>query len=183
MFTAVLLHGQQGGPPRTLSAFETCFGWVLAGSNETSSPGQQITTPHISCLTGDDLLHKFLEVEDSPLSEVSLTPEERLAVQHFKDNHHRAENGRFIVPLLKRDNVKPLGESRSQAVKRFLSLERTLHTKGHFSEFEKVTEEYFALDYADRQKISTDLSRMFSTCPCMLYGKRRVRPRNFVMRQ
>ena len=102
----------------------------MAGSTETSSPCEQIATHHTSCLTGDDLLRKFWEVEDSPLSEVSLTPEERLAVQHFKDNHHRAENGRFIVPLPKRDNVKPLGESWSQAVKRFLSLERTLHTKG-----------------------------------------------------
>ena len=31
--------------------------------------------------------------------------------------------GRFVLPLPKRSGVKPLGESRSQAVQRFLSFE------------------------------------------------------------
>ena len=38
-------------------------------------------------------------------------------------NHSCCKEGRLIVPLPKDPNAKPIGESRSQAVKRFLSLE------------------------------------------------------------
>ena len=149
VFVAVLLHGRRSGPPGTPVAFETCFGWVLAGSTEAVSPIKQIATHHVSCLTGDDILRKFWEVEDSPLSEVSMSPEERFAVQHFKSNHCRSENGRFVVPLPRKENAKPLGESRSLTVRRFLSLERTLHHKNHFEEFGKAMQEYFDLGHAE----------------------------------
>lgn len=149
MFVAVLLHGRRSGPPGTPVAFETCFGWVLAGSTEGCLPTEQITTYHVSRLTGDDVLRKFWEIEESPLSETSLSPEERSAVQHFKTNCRRAENGRFVVPLPKRENAQLLGESRSQAVRRFLSLERTLHSRSQFEEFGKVMKEYFDLDHAE----------------------------------
>ena len=72
MFVAVLLHGRWSGPPRTPVAFETCLGWVLAGSTELSSCTKQIATCHASCLTGDDILRRFWEIEDSPLSETTL---------------------------------------------------------------------------------------------------------------
>ena len=121
-FVAVLLHGRRSGPPGTPVAFETCLGWVLAGSMDVSSPTEQITTCHVSCLMGDDILCKFWEIEDSPLSEASLSPEEPSTVQHFKTNHRLTENGRFIVPRPRRENAKPPGESQSQAVRRFLSL-------------------------------------------------------------
>ena len=61
----------------------------------------------------------------------------------------RSLDGRFIVPLPKIPNVPNLGESRSQAVCRFLNLERSLHAKGKFSEFSEVVEEYFTLEHAE----------------------------------
>ena len=149
VFVAALLHGRRSGSPGTPVAFETYFGWVLAGSTESCLPTEHITTYHVSCLTDDDILRKFWEIEESPLSEASLSPEERSAIQHFKTHGRRAENGRFVVPLPKRENVKPLGESRSQAVRRCLSLERTLHARSQFDEFGKVMKEYFDLDHAE----------------------------------
>ncbi len=86
--------------------FETYFGWVLAGgsteacSTESSS---EVATCHA---TEDDLLQKFWEIEDAPLSEPALNPEERSAIQHFKTNQTRNGFGRFIVPLPRRENVK-----------------------------------------------------------------------------
>ena len=124
VFVDVVLHGQRSGPPGTPIAFETRFGWVLAGPTESSSPVPQVATHHVSCTTGDEVLRRFWEVEDGPLSETTLSPEERSAVQHFKMNHTRTKEGRFMVPLPKQENAKPLGESRSQAVHRFLSLDR-----------------------------------------------------------
>ena len=146
VFVDVILHGRRSGPPGTPIAFETCFGWVLAGSTESCSPVPQIATYHVSCVTGDEILW---EVEDGPLSETTLTPEERSAVHHFKVNQTRTKDGRFVVPLPKRENVKPLGESRSRAVQRFLSLERNLQSKNQFQEFGAVMEEYFELGHAE----------------------------------
>ena len=92
----------------------------------------------LSSLHGDDLLQKFWETEESPTSKPSLTPEERSVVQHFQTNHYRNESGRFVVPLPRRPDAKPLGESRSQAVRRFLSLEHSLYCKGQFADFNAV---------------------------------------------
>ena len=130
-------------------AFETCFGWVLAGSTDSQLPIPRIATCHVSCNTGDELLRKFWEIEDSPLSEPAMSPEERCAVQHFKTTQSRTIDGRFVVPLPKRTDVKGLGESRSHAVQRFLSLERNLRSKNQFNEFRNVMREYFDLKHAE----------------------------------
>ncbi len=139
IFVEAILHGRRGGPTGTPMAFETHFGWVLAGSTESCSPSPEVATCHVSCMTGDDLLQKFWEIEDA---EPALNPEERSAIQHFKANQTRNDVGRFIVPLPRRKNIKPLGESRTQAVRRFLALERNLHSKNQF-------EEYFKLGHAE----------------------------------
>ena len=72
-----------------------------------------------------------------------------MVVHHFQENHQSNESGRFLVPLLKKPHVKPLGESRSQAVRRYLSLERSLHFKGQFGELSSVMEEYFEQGHAE----------------------------------
>ena len=70
-------------------------------------------------------------------------------VQHFKEKHYLNDAGRFVVPLHRRPNSKALGESRSQAVRRFLSLERSLHSKGQFEMFDDVMQEYFHMQHAE----------------------------------
>ena len=56
-----------GHPCSTPVAFETLFGWVLAGFNQSLSPDVEVATCHVSCATGD---------EDGSLCESSLSPEE-----------------------------------------------------------------------------------------------------------
>ena len=75
--------------------------------------------------------------------------EERTAVHHFRGNHSRTDSGRFVVPLPKKLNTKPIGESRSQAVRRFLSLERSLRAKNQFNDFESVMLEYLDMGHAE----------------------------------
>ena len=151
VFVNVLLSGRRFGRPGTPTAFETHFGWVLAGSVEGSAAATtyRLVTCHANLASRDDILRRFWEIEDSPLFEISLSPEESATVQHFELNHSRASSGRFVVSLPKRKNIRPLGESRSQVVNRFLSLERTLHAKGQFDEFSTVMQEYFDLVHAE----------------------------------
>ena len=102
-----------------------------------------------STISRDQILQCFWEIEE-PASDLSgLTPEERMVVHHFQENHQRTESGRFLVPLPKKPHVKPLGESHSQAVRRYLSLERSLHFKDQFGEFTSVMEEYFEQGHAE----------------------------------
>lgn len=79
--------------------------------------------------SGNDILRKFCEIEESPKDNSNLSPEELSVVSYFTSSHTRTKEGRFVVPLPKSPRVKPLGESRQQAVRRFLYLERSLYSK------------------------------------------------------
>ena len=70
-------------------------------------------------------------------------------MQYFDANHSRRPNGKFVVPLPKREDGKPLGGSRSQVLRRFLSLEHSLHSKHQFEEFSEVIQEYLDLGHAE----------------------------------
>lgn len=153
IYAETLLHGRRSGPPGSPVAFETSFGWVLAGSSSNAcvSSHHSVASFHtqLAVTPGDELLRRFWELEESPKSSSNLSPEERTVVQHFNKSHTRAKNGSFIVPLPKNPQAKPLGESRSQAVRRFQSLERSLHTRNQFQEFSAVIEEYLDLGHAE----------------------------------
>ena len=134
VFTNVLLNGRRKGPPGSPVSMETSFGWVLCGSATSICHSPTVTTCHASVETGDDLLRKFLEIDEPPtLNPFSI--DENTVVNHFKMNHVRKQNGRFLVPLPKRVDDRTLG---SQAVRRFLSLERTLNNKNRFKELDSV---------------------------------------------
>ena len=70
-------------------------------------------------------------------------------MRHFRETHTHSPDGRFIVALPKRPGVKPLGESWSQAIRRFLSLERSLNSRSLFKEVNEVVLEYFELGHAE----------------------------------
>ena len=148
VFAEVVLHGRRCGIPGSPVAFETQFGWVLAGSTNSCVPAQVVATHHTTLLSGDDLLRRFWEVEKLAVEDY-LTPEESAVVDHFKSHHTRLTDGRFLVPLPKQPGSKPLGESRSQAVRRFLTFEHSLHHKGLFPEFKAVIDEYFDMGHAE----------------------------------
>ena len=134
-------------------AFETEFGWVLSGSTDGRASQEQVnlqaTAFHACAGSGDDILRNFWELEESPSNTPILSVEERTVVRHFEENHRRTVGGRFVVPLPRKADPRPLGESRSQAVQRFLSLERSLNHKNRFQEFEAVMVEYLELGHAE----------------------------------
>ena len=92
---------------------------------------------------------KFWELEETPCEQACQSAEERMVVRHSESNHTRSKEGRFIVPLPKDPNARPIGESRSQAVRRFLSLEHSLNRKGCFQEFGAIMQEYLDLGHAE----------------------------------
>ena len=90
-----------------------------------------------------------MELEEQPKSGPVLSPEERSVVQHFRANHSHASIGRFTVPLQKRPDARPLGESHSAAVRRFFSFQHSLRAKGLFKEFDDVMRTYLDMGHAE----------------------------------
>ena len=162
IYAAVLLHGRRCGPPATPTALETRFGWVLTGRTQghsRSSGCTSVSSHHTNIASGDGVLCMFWEIEENPKENSNLSAEEREVVQHFKDNHFRSEN------LSASQGCSQLCESRSQAVGRFHSLERSLYTKGKFKNFATVMNEYFALEHAEPVP-SVDLGKPSSETHC-----------------
>ena len=116
------------GPPNySPVALETEFGWVLAGRiDSTTSPVLHAATHLASLLSSDDLLRQFWEIEENLGGDTAYTPDKKSVVQHFRDNHFCTDSGRFAVPLPRKPDTMPLGESRSKAVRRFFVLECSL---------------------------------------------------------
>ena len=155
-FSRVVLHGRRFGPSGSPSAFKTRFGWVLAGAvhigqhtSQSSANQCYISTITEENLRIDDALRRFWETEDHNVNQPALSIDERIVIDHFVKTHRRDEQGRFIVPLPMKLERTPLGESRSLAVKRFLSLERALRSKDEFEQFAHVMQEYFTMGHVE----------------------------------
>ena len=162
VFVSVLLHGRRTGPPGAPVAIETEFGWVLSGNTEPITEAEQVnlyvTSFHSFTPSGDDILRKFWEIEELPSNTPAVTLEEHTVMKHFDAHHRRSKNGTFVVPLPKTSQPLILEESRSQAVRRFLSLEHSLNQKNKFQEFQNVMQEYFDLGHAELVP-STDMDK------------------------
>ena len=147
VFSRAVLHGRRYGPPGTPSAFKTCFGWVLAGTVQ----GDQDQLPAYTCchVSVDSILKRFWEIEEFNPQQPIFSLEEKSVMKHFKENHIRDDKGRYIVSLPRKIDVESLGESRPQAVRRFLTLERSLRSKEQFQDFADAMHEYFEMDHAE----------------------------------
>ena len=130
----------------------------------TSQSTTQVATHHVVHQSTDDLIWRFWETEESPAGKMSLTPEEKFVMDHFKGNHSRDGSGRFVVPLPRKADPPTLGESRSQAVRRFITLQRSLQHKGGVQAFNEAITEYFKSGHAEEvpaQDLSKSSSEVF----------------------
>ena len=89
-------------------------------------------------LTGDDLLQRIWQVESCDHQSPSYSLDEQVVMDHFHTSCHCDQAGRCMVPLPKKENVVPLGESRSLTIRRFLRLECSLQASRKFHEFADI---------------------------------------------
>lgn len=104
------------------------FGWIVGGSikNVHKNPASTF----LSCFSRseptegiDEKLEKFFEAEDVNSSKPVLTEEEKYCEKIFSSTTTKDENGKFIVQLPFKQNVKPLGSNLSNSMHQFYAQE------------------------------------------------------------
>ncbi|XP_037823546.1 uncharacterized protein LOC119611923 [Lucilia sericata] len=97
----------------------------------------------------DELLRKFWEVEEVPKSVKIFSDEEAETELHYQRNVSRLENGRYMVRLPLKENIK-IGESKSSATKRLVSMERRFMQRPELgNEYKRFMDEFIALRHME----------------------------------
>ncbi|CAH1381979.1 unnamed protein product, partial [Tenebrio molitor] len=126
---------------------ETVFGWLISGNLDLKNIASKFTCNLISKseTSLEKQVAKFWENENVE-PELFETDETRKCENHFLRNTFRSESGRFVVKLPFKDTIN-LGESRTLALKRFLSQE------GRFEKDHKLAISYkeFMKDYINME--------------------------------
>ncbi|XP_011694053.1 PREDICTED: uncharacterized protein LOC105453629 [Wasmannia auropunctata] len=123
-FWSLLCIGQLKTGDGRLTMQKTKLGWIAVG------PWRGAVSKSIKCNLSravdiDKSLTKFWEIEEIE-GERAWSEEEKDCEKHFLENTYRNTDGRFVVSIPFKEDVSKLGESKSIACKRFLSLERKL---------------------------------------------------------
>ena len=97
----------------------------------------------------DQLLQRFWEMQDLSEEKTAVTSDEKQAMDHFVQNTTRNDDGRYCVCLPRCENPPILGQSRKNALRRYLANERSLKKQGRLNAFNAVVEEYLTLGHAE----------------------------------
>ncbi|XP_076384154.1 uncharacterized protein LOC143262078 [Megalopta genalis] len=141
-FSIGQLQIQSKGKP-DLILQKTQFGWVIGGSAPTVSFGN----PQTFLSTVDFDLRKFWEIEVGP-QQHHLSASENEVESHFIRTVAREHSGRYVVALPFNQKKRDIGESRTQALNRFMSLERRLSRSPDLkTEYTAIINEYITLGH------------------------------------
>ncbi|XP_022906777.2 uncharacterized protein [Onthophagus taurus] len=120
----ILTGDRRAGAMNEPAALGSIFGWLLMGkSADLPSPISQLSL--LIEPSTDVCLQKFWELEQ--IKETTpVTLEDTQSENHFISTHSRTADGRFMVALPFKNTNLELGESYSQALRRFIYLEKRL---------------------------------------------------------
>ncbi|XP_055623360.1 uncharacterized protein LOC129766789 [Toxorhynchites rutilus septentrionalis] len=154
LFFSLLVEGQiQVDPmsPESQPVLQrTLLGWIVSGPVSTGTAFRDSGRVAMLCTT-DDLdqqLTRFWEVENCPRNR-GLSKKELCCEDHFSKTTIRDKSGRFVVRLLKKENMlSQVGDSQISAFRRFQWMQRRFiksrELKEQYSDF---MTEYIALDH------------------------------------
>ncbi|XP_044575195.1 uncharacterized protein LOC123259004 [Cotesia glomerata] len=120
------------------------LGWVVAGGVNDENHNQSV-----ACQLTDlsNQLTRFWIIEDAG-SQNSKSFEESSCEAHYQLHTTRETSGRYVVRLPFRVDKVDFGDSKTQAYRRFLSLQKRLNADPHLkTEYFKVMQEYINLGH------------------------------------
>lgn len=131
-----------------ISVQETALGWIVAGEVQNQpSAINNLMTFH-SIIDIDKNLQRFWEIEEVQ-AKCNLTRNEMLCEKHFVENYCRsAITGRYVVKLPFTQQPPNIGNSLTQAVTRFINLEKRLEKNDQLrEEYIRFMSEYQSLGH------------------------------------
>ncbi|UYV81867.1 hypothetical protein LAZ67_20002729 [Cordylochernes scorpioides] len=137
------------GDEEQLTATSSKLGWLLSG--RVSSKGSRrsirnIIQSHHAYLETQNIVEKFWKLESIP-DVTSISKDENESEIHFVETHGRDSTGRYVVQLPFRNDCH-LGDSRSNAIKRLCSLERSLIPRPEvYDQYRSFIKEYLELGH------------------------------------
>lgn len=122
---------------------KTQFGWIIGGGILSASRSNHKTFVHNIQFD----LQKFWEVEEGAVERFR-SIEDQACEDHFLATVTRDDSGRYMVALPFNEKRDQLGESRSRALNRFLTLERKLGRDPELKEkYTQIMDEYRELGH------------------------------------
>ncbi|UYV79060.1 hypothetical protein LAZ67_17000972 [Cordylochernes scorpioides] len=143
LYTGKLRFQNHPGP----TACSSKLGWILSGNVSSSETGNNYISL-CSTSQGDDNLRQFFELESVPAA-LPLTKEEKSCGDIYDKNFCISTDGRYSVGLPFK-SVPNLGDSRQNAMKGFLALERKLHKSSNLlQQYKDFMMEYLSLNHME----------------------------------
>ena len=164
MASAILTqHSPRKGKDTEPMAQSTTFGWALSGpvpgsTQEDSSisayhqlPVLQTEPTPTSEPQLDTLLKAILQEQDEPgdTPATSLDTNQQVEQHYLSNTVYSSQEHRYTVALPKKDLDQTLGDSRTQAVSRFISNEKSILRKKIHPQFQEVIKTYLELGHAE----------------------------------
>ena len=145
------------GLPSQPIAQATHFGWVVSGPvtrrdpHAETLPSNYHQTPILQTETQlEPLLREFWQSEEPEPEETPLSTIEEQVEEHFsKTVTYIPTEARYEVTLPKQSAITTLGDSRPQAISRYLSNEKSILRRNIWEPFQRVMREYFSMDHAE----------------------------------
>nr|XP_003708045.1 PREDICTED: uncharacterized protein LOC100876067 [Megachile rotundata] len=124
---------------------KTQLGWIIGGSAPIPRLSQGMTCHMTSPIQTD--LTRFWELEEGPQIR-QFSKQEQDCEEYFKKTVTRNLDGRYIVALPFNEKLPQLGESKSKALKRLMSLQTKLQRDEQLSrDYQAVLQEYIDLEH------------------------------------
>ena len=123
----------------------------------------------VSLPSTDDLLRKFWETEEVAAAPYH-SPEEKVVLEHFANNHILLPEGRYRVYLPRKPDAPPLGESHLRTIKCFYSNEASITRQEPGKPFRMLYKNIMTWAMLNLyQQLSSNATRLKpTTCLCML---------------
>lgn len=131
-----------------LSAYNTIFGYVIMGpSTSTHTTKPMINVTQFNGVTLTEAIERFWKTEELPKS--ILKNPQHLECEHlFSSTITKCPDGKFMVRLPLRHDRPHLGDSRSSAYNRFMSLERKMTSNTQFRlKYKEFMNEYINMGH------------------------------------
>lgn len=167
-FMSIFRKGEIVDSSGEIIAKNTKFGYIICGELKVSQPINTfctISSPQNSMEDNCDvLIQKFWETEEIPQVK-PLSAEEKFCEDHFNSTHSRNEQGRYVVRLPLKQEVKDLGNSKLSAMSRFHAMElKGMRDSEYKNQYTHFMTEYQELDHmrpVPKEEVVVDSQKSF----------------------